>query len=143
MRRVIIDTREQRPYSLTHSGQTLESVRRALPSGDYSLEGLEEIVAIERKSADDYVGSVLKNHERFQRELIRLQQFRFAAVVVEISLAGLMAGHYTSKIKPQALLGITCQLMLQYPPVQVIFASDRPHAAQIVAELLVLADRQF
>ena len=41
---VVVDTREQEPYTF-ESGCT-EVVRRALPAGDYSVEGLEGSVAV-------------------------------------------------------------------------------------------------
>jgi len=43
---VVVDTREQEPYAF-ESGCT-EVVRRALPAGDYSVEGHEDSVAVER-----------------------------------------------------------------------------------------------
>jgi len=41
---VVVDTREQEPYTF-ESGCT-EVVRRALPAGDYSVEGHEDAVAV-------------------------------------------------------------------------------------------------
>jgi hypothetical protein len=46
-------------------------------------------------------------------------------------------------VKPDALLGMSYQLMLQYSPVHFIYAHDRPHAARLVSELLVLADKNI
>lgn len=45
----LIDTREQEPLDLS----PLRSARRRLTTGDYSLQGLEHVVAIERKSLTD------------------------------------------------------------------------------------------
>ncbi|MGI5842927.1 MAG: hypothetical protein ACOX9B_01895 [Candidatus Xenobium sp.] len=42
---VVVDTREQEPYTF-ESGCT-EVVRRALPAGDYSVEGHEDSVAVD------------------------------------------------------------------------------------------------
>ena len=47
---VVVDTREQEPYTF-ESGCT-EVVRRALPAGDYSIEGHEDSVAVERKTLE-------------------------------------------------------------------------------------------
>jgi ERCC4-type nuclease len=43
---VIADSREQEPYSF--EATRITTVRRALPAGDYSLDGLEDRVAVER-----------------------------------------------------------------------------------------------
>ena len=43
---IIIDTREQEGYSF--DSRLAATVRRALPAGDYSVAGLEGLVAVER-----------------------------------------------------------------------------------------------
>jgi ERCC4-type nuclease len=57
--------------------------RLTLPSGDYSLDGYASQVAVERKSIADLFGTVGQGRERFIRELERLDEMTFAAVVVE------------------------------------------------------------
>lgn len=89
---VAIDSREQRWF--TFGGLTADAtdgggpfnvpIRRVtLKSGDYSLLGFEEKVAVERKSTADLFGTIGQGRERFERELARLQEMDFAAVVVE------------------------------------------------------------
>ncbi|MBR9800277.1 hypothetical protein GYB59_00625 [bacterium] len=87
---LIVDTREQAPYHFCgipddKTGQVIvaDLVNQALPSGDYSIVGLEDRVAIERKSHADFLGSIGKGRERFQREMERLSQYDYAAVVIE------------------------------------------------------------
>ena len=67
-------TREQEPLTF----QRLRSVRGTLYSGDYSVAGLTELFAIERKSVADLVGCCMgENRTRFERELHRLRGYRF------------------------------------------------------------------
>lgn len=89
---VLVDTREQHPYSfdaipadVERGGGTwkVKVDRLALPSGDYSLDGYATAVAVERKSLADLYGTVVQGRERFIRELDRLNEMTFAAVVVE------------------------------------------------------------
>ncbi len=47
----VIDTREQTPLTLS----PLLSMRATLTTGDYSVRGLENVIAIERKSLSDLV----------------------------------------------------------------------------------------
>lgn len=75
---IIIDTREQRPLEFLH----LPSERGTLHSGDYSIVGLENDFAIERKSVDDLCQSVTRGRERFERELHRLRGFDFARILI-------------------------------------------------------------
>lgn len=89
---VLIDTREQRPFLFDcvpapadqDGGMLAVYVRSiGLPSGDYSLDGYSRQVAVERKSVADLFGTVGQGRGRFERELERLAEYRFAAVVVE------------------------------------------------------------
>ena len=56
---------------------------RGLKSGDYSIDGFEDRVAVERKSLSDLYGSLGTGRDRFEREMVRLKDFEFAAVVIE------------------------------------------------------------
>ena len=64
----IVDTREQRPLDLS----PLQVVRGTLATGDYSVVGLESVVAVERKSLDDLLGCIGTDRARFDREVQRL-----------------------------------------------------------------------
>ena len=89
---VLVDTREQLPLSFAgikadrvDKGATLivELHKATLKAGDYSLWGYADRVAIERKSHADLLGTLGKGRDRFERELQRLAEYEFAAVVVE------------------------------------------------------------
>jgi len=89
---VVIDTREQCPYAfrgLVSDARTgrhpliVPTVVAGLPSGDYSLQGFESRIAVERKSLADLFNTLGQNRGRFQRELERLAQLNYAAVVIE------------------------------------------------------------
>lgn len=89
---IVIDTREQRPlepWRASRKGEPcpriyLPTVRATLAAGDYSVQGLEHLVAIERKSipdlwgtlygsATDALGEGRAHQDRFRAELERLQ----------------------------------------------------------------------
>jgi ERCC4-type nuclease len=137
MRRIVVDTREQKPYDFENS------LRCALPAGDYSLEGLEHCIAIERKSMDDLVHTLLAGKCRFRVELEKLQAYDYACIVVEGSLTDVLAGSYRSQVRPESLLGMICAVQLEYQPVHVVFCGDRPHAVAYVSELLKLIDHRY
>jgi hypothetical protein len=60
-------------------------MRRGLRTGDYSLRGYEARVAVERKSLQDVYHTLGQRRACFERELARLNEMEFAAVVVEAS----------------------------------------------------------
>ena len=88
---IIIDSREQRPWSWAEN-DAATSVR-SLVAGDYALasdceevKGRERLAvrfAIERKSLDDFLGTISVGWDRFQRELIRMESFPARVVIVE------------------------------------------------------------
>lgn len=102
---VLCDSREQQPYDfgglLADAKQdnrplAVRWARTTLASGDYSLAiddprqagqamSLQHLVAVERKSISDLFGTLGQDRERFERELERLAQMQFAAVVIEAS----------------------------------------------------------
>ena len=70
---LLVDTREQRPLQFSH----LPAESATLYTGDYSVRGLEEIFAVERKSLADLAGSLTRERDRFMKEMHRLRGYRF------------------------------------------------------------------
>jgi DNA excision repair protein ERCC-4 len=125
----VIDTREQEPLVFTR----FESVRGTLTTGDYSVAGLEELFAVERKSIDDLVGCCMgENRERFERELHRLRGYRFKRLLVIGSRGEIELQRYHSKINPKAVLGSLNAWECRYD-VPIVF-SQTPEAAALDIE---------
>jgi DNA excision repair protein ERCC-4 len=131
---VVADSREQEPYGF--DARRVRVIRRALPAGDYSIEGLETAVAIERKSLSDFVSTVVHNRARFYRELSRLGGYRAAAIVVEATLMEILGGQYRSGVHPNALLGTVAAITVDFG-IPVFFCSNRQAAARFVEAYLV------
>lgn len=109
--KVIQDSREQAPYAFTaprYAGTTVEVVM--LRTGDYSLHGLMDKVAVERKELGDLVQCLGRERERFERELQRGAALDAFCVVVEASFEDLAKGRYRSQLKPHA----ACQSVLAF-----------------------------
>lgn len=102
--RVVVDTREQAPWSFdgasVYEGTVV--VQGSLQSGDYSLEGFENLVACERKSLPDLVQCLGRERPRFARELERARGLDAFAVVVEGSWQELAQGQYRSQLNPHS-----------------------------------------
>jgi ERCC4-type nuclease len=79
---ILIDTREQTPFTLAG----YETRIATLKTGDYSLEGFEDKVAVERKSKEDAYGCVGSGRRRFVECLERLAGLERAAIVIERSI---------------------------------------------------------
>ena len=91
---VLADNNEQLPYCFsglhTDADQgnlplLVRSQERSLETADYTIEGLEKNVAVERKSFEDLYHTLGQGRDRFERELERMHRMDYAAVVVEAS----------------------------------------------------------
>ena len=140
MRSIIIDTREQRPW--TFEGQGFQTRRAKLDSGDYSVEGLEHRVAIERKSLNDWTGTVIRDRARFYRELERLRAFDFRCVIIEAGIREIMAGQYTSQASPASILAFVAEVTVGQA-VPVYLAGSRAEAQILAGAFLKMADKKI
>lgn len=100
---IVADTREP-PETVWRFGD-LPVVRKKLDSGDYSVVGLEDQVAIERKTSADLVSTLTYGRARFEAELDRLAAFKRALIVVEGDLGDIIDWKYRSQVSPAALVG--------------------------------------
>ena len=137
---IVIDTREQEPYSF--DSRLVAAVRRALPAGDYSVEGLEERVAVERKTLDDFVSTVIHARQRFRGELRKLGGYRAACVVVEAGVADVLLHRYRGEAHPNAVLGNVISIILDFG-VPVFFCGSRQAACQFVQAYLLAAHARW
>lgn len=128
---IIIDTREQRPWRFTGPSR-----RATVATGaDYTLEGAETEIGIERKSLEDLVGSITAGKERFARSIAALKTRRWRCVIVESSISCVIGGMYRSRISPSAVLGAVCAICADGVPVY--FNDDAGHAAQFAERWLL------
>ena len=132
----IIDNREQCPLDLS----PLRSVAGTLTTGDYSIQGLENIVAVERKSLGDLLGCIGQHRERFDREVMRLLAYPTRAIVIEATWADLKRGDWQSRITPAAAIGSLLGWIAQGVPI--ILTGDHERAGRYVSRLLFTAARR-
>ena len=131
--RIVTDSREQEPYSFD-----CPTVRRKLDAGDYSVDGLEDAVAVERKSLKDFVGTVIHDFVRFAVELQKLSRMEAACVVVEADLDAVLRGLAKDSCRGVAatsLLGAAVRVGLHYR-VPVFWCGSRQAARAFVDSYL-------
>jgi DNA excision repair protein ERCC-4 len=105
--------------------------------GDYSIAGLEDQVAVERKSVQDLFNccSPLGSRDAFIRACARLGKLEFSALVIEGSLMKILRGTEFSDVHPNAVLGTLEALAVRWG-IQPWFASSRALAEELTACLL-------
>lgn len=133
--KILIDTREKCPFNFLSQCGDIETERGTLSLGDYSLAGLENRVAVERKSLADLVMCLGTERERFERELVRARGLEAFAVVVESSWADLATGRYRSKLNPGAAVASVLAFAARYGT-SFFFAGNRENAEAVTAGFL-------
>lgn len=78
---IIIDTREQQPWTFEH----YTTANRKLDTGDYSIDGLEHILCIERKKSINEIANNI-TESRFADVVERMTGYKYAFVLLEFDL---------------------------------------------------------
>jgi ERCC4-type nuclease len=128
---ILIDSREQRPLRFEGAPTRVAT----LATGDYSIEGGADIVAIERKSLPDLFACIAGQRDRFERELERLAALKYGALVIEATMADVLAGCPPSRVHPASAFGSLMSWSVK-GRLPMFFCGDRRQAALTVSKLL-------
>lgn len=134
---VLCAQNEQATWDFSRYGCRMKEDTLGIGGADYTLAGFEEYVRVERKEVNDYLASITKGRDRFERQLKFMRQFPFRAVIVEWpSLPGLLEelrippSERTSGIRSKAhwngVRGSTLHLSRRWCPI--VFAGAREEA---------------
>lgn len=130
---VEVDSRERYPYRF--AGRGVECRRNPLPCGDYAVRvGERLIAAVERKTLEDYVKSVVDGSLAFA--LAELAALPSAIVVVEARYSELLAW---PRVQPGWLAELTARLHVRYSSVSPIFCDSRNLAEDFTYRFLAAA----
>ncbi len=131
---IIIDTREQRPWSF---GDLAAVSRGTLAAGDYAVSG-DFAFAVERKSLDDFTSTITSGWPRFRRELARMTEAGFPArvMIVEADWMDIIRHEYNNPmIKPAVILRRVAELTMD--GVCVLFCGNQTAAAGLCWRILL------
>ena len=145
--KVVVDTREQTPYEFKQVRANaklggllyeVQTVRRALATGDYAIDGMPRF-AVERKSMADLFGSMARR-ENF---LSRLARFRatcdVAVVVIEAEISTILASPPRFSSMPvKSVIRSIQSWTVRYPTVHWHFLPGRDAAERWTFSLLRL-----
>ena len=87
---VIRDTREKDGWYFKESDYCEGMVNQKLDTGDYSIQGLEDVLCIERKAS---VAEIANNivDDRFTRELDRMSEFKYKFLILEFGVEDILS----------------------------------------------------
>ena len=131
--KIVVDTREQHPLL-----KGKETIRKALKTGDYSLEGQEHLLSVERKSLPDLFGTLGSGHERFKKELARALNYKYFVILIEGSYSDCVnknfPGSENCKMKGSTIISILFTIHLKYG-VHLFFSSGRVEAKAVLRSI--------
>ena len=125
---VLVDTREREPFPLleNHPNWIGGERRVALKTGDYTVEGMESFLCLERKSLADLVACTVTYRRRFLAACGRLARFPWKAILVEARLEDIKGGFdvfdIPSEVHPNAVCGTLDAIEAKFS-IPVIYAS--------------------
>ena len=133
----IRDTREQVGLDLS----PLPTIVGGLPTGDYSVVGLEHHIAIELKgNLSDLLACVGRERERFDREMHRMRGYPVRALVLCTTWGEIEAGDWRGKVTVSAVEGSIAGWVAMGIPC--LLVGNRERAARVVRRILYTAAKR-
>ncbi len=141
---IFVDTREQLPYTfadIDRRGRTVSIEQGSLATGDYSVGSIDVSLemGIERKTLADLVKSLGHDRARFEREMQRMAQLHYGAIVVEAELSNLICPNeslsFPTKMNPKSMINTLLAWSVRYG-VHVWLCPGRGIAEQVTYRLL-------
>jgi hypothetical protein len=129
---ILIDTREQSPLPLKN-----KHIVSKLDFGDYCASGEHySPIYVERKSLNDFVGTMSAGYDRFKREVERAKTFdSYIIVLVEECLDNVLTFgklYKYMKATPDFIFHRMRQVMTEHDNVQFLFVRNREEACGIL-----------
>ena len=129
---LIQDTREQKP--LFKSKPWI--ISHGLNSGDYSIQGFENVITIERKSIPDLLGTLGKGRIRFEKELNRMSEYKWKGLLIEGLENDVYQPNDFSSMHPNSIYHSLAAIETKWE-VNIYYAKDKKHARWWVLSRLV------
>jgi hypothetical protein len=137
---IIADTREQTPWDF----ENYTVAHRKLDTGDYSIEGLEDVLAIERKRSVSEIANNI-SEKRFDDVLSRLQNYKHKFILIECTLNNILDYPIGStvpkklwnnlKITGKYILKYLTEISLKYD-IHIIYCGNRENAEEYALSIM-------
>jgi hypothetical protein len=142
---VIRDTREKIGWWDFKFIADCDQISKAVKTGDYTLVGYEDQLAVERKrTVLEIARNLGHKYQQFKAELIRMQDFKYRYIICEFSLIHLLDYPANCGLKQSARAQIKKDgraLLKQIQTIETkynvpfIFCNDKTHAMQTALEI--------
>jgi ERCC4-type nuclease len=139
---VVVDTREKQPLPLyaNHSNWIGGEGRGTMKTGDYTVEGMEGLLALERKNLTDLAACTVYYRERFLATCARLAKFRWKAILVEATFEDIKSGleqfGIPSEVHPNSICGMLDAIEAKFGITVIYTSRDQDLATERAASWL-------
>jgi len=116
---IIVDTRDKKDHRWTFEDFNDEEFVgieiKKLDIGDYSVLGMEDVFAIERKkSISEIINNIAtKDKHRFKRELANLKEYKYPYIICEFTIDELLHGSRFSQVSPYYILSVLLEIEVE------------------------------
>jgi ERCC4-type nuclease len=137
---VLVDTREKYPFDFGRFPNWIaDGKRQTLKTGDYSVEGMETLLVLERTTLTDLITTLIQQRARFFKICEKMTKYRWRAVLIEASYEDVKSPYgeeYNTLAHPNAVSGTLDALEARFG-IPVIYTSRyRPLAEEKAASWL-------
>lgn len=137
---IIQDTREQRPWQFPPYVQVTTAT---LKDGDYTVQGYEDSIRVERKSLEDLASCLCdKELRRFCGQLQRMRKYKYRSLIVEGTIQDMLSGCYRSPLPPDKvitrLMDVTCRFKIL-----LFIAGHKKSSAKVAEQFMRSAVKQL
>lgn len=137
---IIVDTREQLPWEFGFHTTS----KKKLDTGDYSMEGFESILTIERKKSVSEIANNI-TESRFKNELERMSKIPHSFIIMEFNLQDIYSFPIGSdipkkmwdkiKISGNFIMKYLIQAQLNYN-IHILFCGDAENAEKTAISIM-------
>lgn len=137
---IIVDTREQQPWSFEYHTTS----RSKLDTGDYSIQGLENKLCIERKkTVNEFANNIIE--KRYKDWTKRMSKYKYKFLILEFSLSEIYKYPHNSnipkylidqiKISPKFIIKNIIELQIYYD-IKVLFCESSDYAEKLALSII-------
>ena len=152
---ILIDTREQLPLWSRRFQSTHPHLLTfcTLPEGDYTTARLQHSLVIERKSPSDLYSTLLSNHSRFKREILRCAA---KSTVMVIAIESTYSDFFSAVWMPtklryskhsfkrlQSLRKMIVTMSSKYPHIHFRWFQNRQHMREYIIRQFISAESEL
>lgn len=121
---ILQDTREQAPL-FTRLPKGLTVCSATLKVGDYTIRGLEDKIAVERKQISDLIPYCTSDHVATKAKMLKLEKMEWAGLIIEARESEVSQRYHFSQASPESIRQALASFSVKHRVH--IYIGDREH----------------